>query len=149
MDRRNGAEGLPIAALDGHEERGAVDPGIAAWRFDRFTFDSRRSELCRDDDRKIIVLRPKAEALLRAFVAHPRRLLGREELIGSVWPHAVVTDDSLVHCVGELRVALGDRDQRLIRTVPRRGYVFEASVESLASAPPVDVSLSAPRPLGR
>ena len=146
MDRRNGAEALPIAASDGHEERGAVDPGIAAWRFDRFTFDSRRSELCRDDDRKVIVLRPKAEALLRAFVAHPRRLLGREELIGSVWPHAVVTDDSLVHCVGELRVALGDRDQRLIRTVPRRGYVFEASVESMASAPPVDVSLPAPRP---
>jgi TolB-like protein len=41
----------------------------------------------------------------------------------------VVTDDSLVQCVGELRAALGDRSQTLIRTVPRRGYRFDTTVE--------------------
>ena len=135
MDRRNDAEALPIAVALEPEEVGEVDADIAALRFDGFTFDRQRSELSRNDDGTVIVLRPKAEALLRTFLAHPRRLLGRDDLIGTVWPHAVVTDDSLVHCVGELRLALGDRDQRLIRTVPRRGYVLEASVEPLTSAP--------------
>ena len=140
MDRRNDAEGLPIAVALEPDEAGEVDADITALRFDGFTFDRRRSELSRNDDGTVIVLRPKAEALLRTFLAHPRRLLGRDDLIGTVWPRAVVTDDSLVHCVGELRLALGDRDQRLIRTVPRRGYVLEASVEPLASAPPRDAS---------
>ena len=141
MDRRNGAEALPIAAPVVRAERGEVDPAIAAWRFERFMFDPHRSELCRTDDGKVIVLRPKAEALLRVFMAHPRRLLGLDELLGAVWPHAVVTDDSLVQCIRELRVSLGDGDQRLIRTVPRRGYVFEASIESMAHAEPADASL--------
>jgi len=141
MDRRNDAEGLPIAAALEPDEGGEVDVDIAALRFDGFTFDRQRSELSRDDDGTVIVLRPKAEALLRTFLAHPRRLLGRDDLIGTVWPRAVVTDDSLVHCVGELRLALGDRDQRLIRTVPRRGYVLEASVEPTTSAPPGHASL--------
>ena len=141
MDRRNDAEALPIAVALEPDEVVEVGADIAALRFDGFTFDRQRSELSRNDDGTVIVLRPKAEALLRTFLAHPRRLLGRDDLIGTVWPRAVVTDDSLVHCVGELRLALGDRDQRLIRTVPRRGYVLEASVEPLTSAPPGDASL--------
>jgi DNA-binding winged helix-turn-helix (wHTH) protein/TolB-like protein/tetratricopeptide (TPR) repeat protein len=129
MDRRIGAEASPMAAAVVGENLDE-SRSIARWRFDRFTFDPNRSELCGDDG-ATIALRPKAEALLRAFLAHPRLLLGREALMSAVWPHAVVTDDSLVQCVGELRVALLDRDQRLIRTVPRRGYLFESSVESI------------------
>ena len=39
-----------------------------------------------------------------------------------VWPGVVVTDDSLVQCVVEIRRELGDTGQRIIRTIPRRGY---------------------------
>ena len=46
----------------------------------------------------------------------------------AVWPDAFVTDDSLVQCALELRRALGDRDQQLLKTVPRRGYLFAAEV---------------------
>ena len=74
------------------------------------------------------MLRPKAEALLRVFLAHPGRLFGKDELIATVWPAAVVTDDSLVQCVGELRTALGDHGPRYIQTMPRRGYRFEPAV---------------------
>lgn len=143
MDRRNGAEALPIAAPLGRVVPSEVDPAVAAWRFDRFTFDRHRSELRRHADGMVIVLRPKAEELLRTFLAYPRRLLSRDDLISTVWRGAVVTDDSLVHCIGELRIALGDRDQRLVRTVPRRGYVFEAPVEALTSMPPMTASIAA------
>lgn len=133
MDRRSRAGALPTAL--GAAGKTAVESGsaIGTLRFDRFAFDLRRSELCRDDG-TTITLRPKAEMLLREFLAHPRRLLGRDELMAAVWPHAVVTDDSLVQGIGELRVALGDQAQRLIRTVPRRGYLFEASVDAVAVA---------------
>ena len=46
----------------------------------------------------------------------------------AVWPDAFVTADSLVQCTLELRRALGDRSQQLLRTVPRRGYLFTAEV---------------------
>ena len=115
-----------------------------AWalRFDRFVFDLRRGEV-RDSKGIAVPLRPKAELLLRQFLSRPGRLLSKEELIAAVWPHAVVTDDSLVQCVGELRAALADSEQRLICTVPRRGYRFEASVEPVPGVPPP----SGPMPL--
>lgn len=73
-----------------------------------------------------VALRPKSFALLVYLAHHPGRLLTKDELIEAVWPNVAVTDDSLVQCIGELRSALGDGDQRLIRTVPRRGYLLEA-----------------------
>jgi len=48
-----------------------------------------------------------------------------------VWPGLIVTDDTLVQSVGELRRALADRDARLITTVPKRGYRFDTE-----AAPP-------------
>lgn len=121
--------GSPLADADG------VDADPAALRFAGFEFDLRRSEL-RDGGGALIRLRPKAEILLRHFLFQPGRLLGRDELIAAVWPAVVVTDDSLVQCVGELRAALGDQAQRLICTIPRRGYRFDAPVQRVAAAAP-------------
>lgn len=115
MNRRIPADVLPIE----------VAP--RALRFAAFEFDLVRSEL-KGADGTPIALRPKAEQLLRHFLSEPGRLLSREELMDVLWPAAVVTDDSLVQCVGELRAALDDRSQSMIRTVPRRGYRFEVSV---------------------
>ena len=115
---------------------GASDPadGVTAWRFAGFEFDLRRSELC-GPGAVVIALRPKSDLLLRQFLAQPGRLLGKDELVAVLWPQAVVTDDSLVQCVGELRDALGDDAKQLIRTVPRRGYRLEAAVEAVIAAP--------------
>jgi DNA-binding winged helix-turn-helix (wHTH) protein/tetratricopeptide (TPR) repeat protein len=124
MNMRNAAEALPNRALV------AAEAEVSALRFDGMEFDLVRGEL-KGRDGAPIVLRPKAELLLRAFLYSPGRLLGREALIETLWPSAVVTDDSLVQCVGELRAALGDRSQQLIRTVQRRGYRFDAAVERL------------------
>jgi DNA-binding winged helix-turn-helix (wHTH) protein/TolB-like protein len=149
MDRRAFAELLP------NRSSAAANGGISALRFDGIEFDLLRGEL-KGRDGVPIVLRPKAELLLRVFLDAPGQLLARETLIAAVWPSTVVTDDSLVQCVGELRAALGDASQRLIRTVPRRGYRFEATVERVCApvtdaaaldaqaippvAPPVDAS---------
>jgi hypothetical protein len=62
--------------------------------------------------------------------------VSKTELIEAVWPDAAVTDNSLVQCVREIRQALDDESEELIRTVARRGYVFAASVTTLTEFPP-------------
>ena len=110
-------------------------------RFAGFEFDARRDELRRDG--VAIPIRPKPRALLRHFLDHPGRLLGKDELIGALWGTVVVSDDSLVQCVGELRAALGDRGQ-LIKTLPRRGYLFDTAVETLSMRPLEAATSAAP-----
>ncbi|HLH07683.1 MAG TPA: tetratricopeptide repeat protein [Terriglobales bacterium] len=81
-----------------------------------------------------IKLRPKVYEALRYLVENPGRLISKQELIQAVWPDSFVTDDSLVQCTVELRRALDDRDQQLLKTVPRRGYIFTAQVKQSSSA---------------
>ncbi|CAL78325.1 conserved hypothetical protein; putative ATPase [Bradyrhizobium sp. ORS 278] len=74
-------------------------------------------------------------------------------MIAAVWPTANVSDASLAQCVSEVRLALGDEQQRLIRTVVGRGYRFDAAVTALADggrvgsaapSPPIEPRLCAP-----
>src|SRR6476659_9540877 len=83
-----------------------------------------------------IKLRPKVYEALKFLVEHPGRLIGKQELMQAVWPDAFVTDDSLVQCTLELRRALDDRNQQLLKTVPRRGYLFVAEVIQSATKGP-------------
>ena len=92
--------------------------------FGRYVLDLHRGCLLLDG--REVALRPKTFAVLHYLVTHPGRLIGKEELLEAVWPNLVVTDDTLVQSIGELRRALGDTGARLITTVPRRGYRFEA-----------------------
>lgn len=56
------------------------------------------------------------------------RLVPKQELYEAVWPNVVVSDDSLVQCIGELRQKLGDNQHILIKTVSRRGYMLDAPI---------------------
>lgn len=125
-------------------DRRSNDESLASYRFAGFEFDGWRDELHRNG--AVIALRPKPLALLRCLLAHPGRLLGKAELLAVLWPDVCVTDDSLVQCVGELRAALGDGDQRLLRTLPRRGYRFEAPVEVVVPAAPAAAATDAAVP---
>jgi DNA-binding winged helix-turn-helix (wHTH) protein/TolB-like protein len=135
MVYRSDAETLPMPGAEAGNTKLHAVPKTRAWRFEGFEFDLLRGEL-HGRNGAAIALRPKAEELLRLFLAQPGRLFSRDELMSAVWPAAVVTDDSLVQCVGELRTALGDCTQRLIRTVPRRGYRLEAAVTPVIDAAP-------------
>ena len=97
-----------------------------AYRFDRFILDLQRGVLLADDAER--VLRPKSFALLRFFVENAGRLMDRDEIMRAVWPGVFVTDDSISQCVRDIRRALGNNAQGLLRTLPRRGYRFVGSV---------------------
>jgi TolB-like protein/Flp pilus assembly protein TadD len=92
--------------------------------FEGFTLDLRRGCLRSGVDE--IALRPKSFEMLRHLVQNAGRLVSKDELIESIWPNVIVTDESVTRCVSDVRLALGDGDQRLIKTVRKRGYLFMA-----------------------
>src|SRR5579884_2250594 len=96
------------------------------YHFGQFTLDVTRGTVLKHGEE--VKLRPKVYEALKYFVENPGRLIGKQELIEAVWPDSFVTDDSLVQCTVELRRALEDREQQLLKTVPRRGYLFAAEV---------------------
>jgi DNA-binding winged helix-turn-helix (wHTH) protein len=75
-----------------------------------------------------VKLRPKVFEVLKYLVGNSGRLIGKEELAKAIWPDSFVTDDSLVQCTVELRRALEDSEQQIVKTIPRRGYLFAATV---------------------
>jgi predicted ATPase/DNA-binding winged helix-turn-helix (wHTH) protein len=96
------------------------------YRFAEFVLEPERASLLRGGEE--IKLRPKVFDALRYLIEQRGRLVPKEELIQTLWPESFVTDDSLVQCMVELRRALDDRSQEILKTVPRRGYIFTASV---------------------
>jgi class 3 adenylate cyclase/predicted ATPase len=99
--------------------------------FHEYTLDLRRGCLCRGDHE--IELRPKSFALLRYLVENAGRLASKDELIGTIWGDVAVTDVSLARCVSDVRLALQDHAQQIIKTVPRRGYLFAVPVSEAAN----------------
>ncbi len=102
------------------------------YSFDEFRLDLTRGALFRGPDE--LKLRPKSFDVLKYLIENPGRLISKDELIESVWQGMAVTDDSLVQCLKDIRRALGDNSQQIIKTVPRRGYIFEKEVTENGTA---------------
>src|SRR5499426_3397335 len=94
--------------------------------FGNFTLDLTRGCLLHDGEE--IKLRPQTFATLTFLVENSGRLISKEELIKAVWPEWNASDNQLARCLSEVRQALGDDQQHYIKTVPRRGYIFDAQV---------------------
>jgi TolB-like protein/Flp pilus assembly protein TadD len=115
--------------------------------FDRFILDLRRGVLLADGAER--ALRPKSFALLRHLVENAERLISRDEILQAVWPGVFVTEDSITQCIREIRRALGDDTQVVLRTLPRRGYMLAipARRQEPTDAPPPAAGVSAVQPL--
>jgi adenylate cyclase len=106
--------------------------GAKTFLFEEFTLDLRSGRL-RAGDREI-ELRPKSFEVLRYLVENAGRLVPKDELINAAWRNVTVADEALARCISDIRLALGDRQQSLIKTLPRRGYLFAVSVKSAAAS---------------
>ena len=85
-----------------------------------------------------VELRPRSWAVLRLLAEHAGRLFGKDDIIAKVWDDVAVTEDSLTQCIVDIRKAIGDEERRVLRTVPRKGYVLVPSqhrVELAGRAP--------------
>lgn len=106
------------------------------YEFGRFSVvPERRQLLC---DGTPVVLGSRAFDLLVSLVESPERTVLKAELMARVWPNTVVEANNLTVNIAALRRALCDvhDEQRIIRTIPGRGYRFVAELRSPASTPP-------------
>ena len=98
------------------------------YRFGDTSVDTLRAEIRRAGE--TVPLRRKSFDVLVYLLQRPRRVVTKLELLDAVWGDRIVTEGSLKHCLMEVRAAIGDHERKLIRTVPRRGYILEAPFSS-------------------
>jgi DNA-binding winged helix-turn-helix (wHTH) protein len=103
---------------------GRFDRHVRQYRFGDYKLDLEGGFLLRGDEE--VALRAKSFEVLTYLVERHGRLVTKTELIEGVWRDAAVTDNSLAQCLVEIRRALDDDAQELVRTVARRGYLFVA-----------------------
>jgi TolB-like protein/tetratricopeptide (TPR) repeat protein len=93
----------------------------------------------RADERRLlargvpVALGGRAFDLLLALIEHRDRVVGKDELLATVWPGVVVEENNLTVQVSSLRTALG---AHAIATVAGRGYRFALPLLDDAAAAP-------------
>ena len=108
---------------------------MACLRLNGYTLNLDQAQLF-DLHGQAVELRPQALAVLLELGRRHGELVTKLDLSARVWPGVSVTDDSLVQCVVEIRRALGDTRQQVVRTMPRRGYLL---IVDAADTAPRDV----------
>ena len=110
--------------------------------FEKYSFDTARRELRRGSD--VIAVTPQVFDLLDYLIRHRERVVTKDDLIGAIWNGRVVSDAALTTRLNAARSAIGDsgEEQRLIKTLPRKGFRFVGQVREVAS--PEDAPESAP-----
>jgi len=95
--------------------------------FSDCVLDTDSRELVRGGE--FVAIEPKTLDLLFYLIDNRNRAIGKDELQDKVWG-TIVTDAALARAVMKLRKAVGDTsdDARIIKTVPRFGYRFVATV---------------------
>jgi TolB-like protein len=94
--------------------------------FEDFELDVGRRELRKGS--KPISLEPQVFDLLHFLVANRDRIVSKDDLFENVWDGRIVSDSALSSRITAVRQAIGDsgESQRLIKTIPRKGFRFIA-----------------------
>jgi TolB-like protein len=90
--------------------------------------DPGRRELTRGSE--AVALGPQVFDLLLYLVENRERVVSRDEVLDAVWSGRIVSESTLTSHINAARKAIGDsgQDQRLIRTVARKGFRFVGGV---------------------
>jgi len=105
------------------------------YRFGACKLDPVRRVLTQDECE--VALTPKTFDLLFYLVQNPNRVVSKDELFAHLWPDSFVEERNLSQHVFLLRKALAGADgDRLILTVPGRGYRLGVEVELLGERGP-------------
>lgn len=107
-----------------------------AFQFEDFMLDPERRELRRAD--ALIAVEPQVFDLLCHLIRHRNRVVTRDDLLDAIWNGRVVSDSTLSSRINAARRAIDDSgdEQRLIRTVARKGVRFVGEVVERQAASP-------------
>ena len=115
--------------------------------FETYEFDTDRRELHRGDEN--VPLAPQVFDLLLYLIRNRERVVSKEELTDAIWKGRAVTDAALTTRLKIARDAIDDsgEGQRLIKTLPRKGWRFVGPVreaQELTGAAPSAESRAEP-----
>ncbi|MGI9370365.1 MAG: winged helix-turn-helix domain-containing protein [Ruegeria sp.] len=117
------------------------------YHFADFVLSRTRHTLTRSGER--IYIEPLVFDLLHLLVREAGELVTRDQMVDEIWQGRFVSESAISACVAAARRAIGDsgKEQSIIRTVPRRGFVLVADVEVVspenpASTGAVDATVS-------
>ncbi|MGY3132355.1 TolB-like protein [Bradyrhizobium sp. USDA 4501] len=101
--------------------------------FDNCSLDTDKRELHRGTD--AVPLTPQAFDLLVHLIRNRDRVVSKDDLISAIWGGRIITDAALATRVNSARAAIGDTgdEQRLIKTLQRKGFRFVASVQEVST----------------
>ena len=113
--------------------------------FEDYALDTDRRELRRGD--RLLSVEPKVFDLLVHLAGNRERVVSKDDLIAAVWNGRIVSESALTSCINAARAAIGDsgEEQRLIKTLPRKGIRFVGVVREEGS--PTRTAAAAHRPL--
>jgi TolB-like protein len=104
------------------------------YHFEDFVLDPERRELVRGSDS--IETGPQVFDVLLHLVQNREHVVTKDNLIDVVWGGRIISESTLTSHINAVRKALGDtgEEQRLIRTIPRKGYRFVSLVQEAHDA---------------
>ena len=90
--------------------------------------DPDRRELTRGSEP--VPIGPQVFDLLLYLVQNRERVVSKDDLLDAVWAGRIVSESTLTSHINAVRKAIGDsgQEQRLIRTVARKGFRFVGDV---------------------
>ncbi len=96
--------------------------------FEDYAFDTDRRELHRGAD--VVPIAPQVFDLLDYLIRNRERVVSKDDLISAIWNGRSVSDAALTTRLNVARSAIGDtgEEQRLIKTLPRKGFRFVGAV---------------------
>ena len=106
--------------------------------FEDYSLDTNREELCRGAER--ISVEPQVFDVLRYLISNRGRVVSKDDLLAAVWKGRIVSESTLSSRITAVRHAVGDSagQQRLIRTIPRKGIRFIGQVTEQKNVLPLD-----------
>jgi DNA-binding winged helix-turn-helix (wHTH) protein len=115
--------------------------------FEDFVLDADRRELRRGS--AVVPIAPLAFDLLAFLVRNRERVLTKDNLVASIWNGRIVSESAFSTCVSAARSAIGDtgEEQRLIRTLPRKGMRFVGVVREVQRPQEADATREQPKPV--
>jgi len=107
------------------------------FRFSGHTLDLERRELHRGRDP--VALEPQVFDLLVYLLQNRDHVVSKDDLLSAVWLGRIVSESTLTSRINAARKAIGDsgEQQRLIRTIARKGFRFVGEVQA---QPPADAA---------
>ncbi|QOG22655.1 MULTISPECIES: winged helix-turn-helix domain-containing tetratricopeptide repeat protein [Bradyrhizobium] len=114
--------------------------------FEGHALDTDRRELRRGPDALLVA--PQVFDLLAYLIGHRERVVSKDELISAIWNGRAVSDAALTTRLNAVRSAIGDsgEQQRLIKTLPRKGFRFVGVVREEWQGSPIEQAASTTYP---